>query len=501
MEKVSHMDVKFMWGNSNYDYVFSEAAGNSGGILCIWEESFFKKDYVTISDSFVAIYGTWIPSKTKLLVVSIYVPQQPSLRRVLWEYLLILLGRWNGEAIYFNGAIYRMDIKMVGYRLTWSRPLAEKIENGIPLRTSYDFVIVKLHVGLWNDFLQVLSFVVSKSLVLIIWLWVNDKKIQSAGSKNSIVSELRDIDKRLDQNGPIDSLIFRRQDLMSNLNDLKEMEDMGFVLESKSDGRLMVTRTRSFVTSNGSPSDEFHIHRGGLKQGDPAIAFSFLFLLWKLCIYRLLLYYGNQVPLSWGYGGGWDDSSKAWVDCNFKASIAFGLNGKFLKAVLKVMERFHGDKLDSSFSFVGFHMEFDFDGKFKLLSHLDLIFLSRIALKRIGSVKDLVYAMMICASLYSERLGGLSYIPIKIKVFYVADETVGIEFPALAFVLRMDEVVLLIRLPGSVKGILEEVFYVAWWFIWGFRNRSTFDVNKLSRSILFENIVSALSLVYLVGVA
>ncbi|GJT95578.1 RNA-directed DNA polymerase, eukaryota [Tanacetum coccineum] len=70
MEKVSHMDVKFMWGNSNYDYVFSEAAGNSGGILCIWEESFFKKDYVTISDSFV-----------------------------LWEYLLILLGRWNGEAI------------------------------------------------------------------------------------------------------------------------------------------------------------------------------------------------------------------------------------------------------------------------------------------------------------------------------------------------------------------------------------------------------------------
>ncbi|GJT58891.1 hypothetical protein Tco_1002424 [Tanacetum coccineum] len=45
-----------------------------------------------------------------------------------------------------------------------------------------------------------------------------------------------------------------------------------------------------------------------------------------------------------------------------------------------------------------------------------------------------------------------------------------------------------IRLPGSVKGFLEGVFYVAWWFIWGFRNRSTFDVNKPSRSILFENI-------------
>ncbi|GKC16233.1 RNA-directed DNA polymerase, eukaryota [Tanacetum coccineum] len=48
-----------------------------------------------------------------------------------------------------------------------------------------------------------------------------------------------------------------------------------------------------------------------------------------------------------------------------------------------------------------------------------------------------------------------------------------------------------IRLPGSVKGFLEGVFYVAWWFIWGFRNRSTFDVNKPSRSIIFENIVSS----------
>ncbi|GKG00745.1 hypothetical protein Tco_0302435, partial [Tanacetum coccineum] len=49
----------------------------------------------------------------------------------------------------------------------------------------------------------------------------------------SDVSELRDIDKRLDQYGPIDSLIFRRQDLMSNLNDLKEMKDMDFVQKAK----------------------------------------------------------------------------------------------------------------------------------------------------------------------------------------------------------------------------------------------------------------------------
>nr|GFB63177.1 RNA-directed DNA polymerase, eukaryota [Tanacetum cinerariifolium] len=67
MDTMSHMDVKFMWGNSNYDFVCSDSLGSSGGILCIWESSIFKKDNVTISDNFVAIYGTWLTNNVKEL--------------------------------------------------------------------------------------------------------------------------------------------------------------------------------------------------------------------------------------------------------------------------------------------------------------------------------------------------------------------------------------------------------------------------------------------------
>nr|GEU49965.1 hypothetical protein [Tanacetum cinerariifolium] len=76
-----------------------DAVGNSGGILYVWEANVFKKYYATISDNFVAIYGTWLPSNSKIPFVAIYAPQQASCKRVLWEYVSNLIGRWNGETI------------------------------------------------------------------------------------------------------------------------------------------------------------------------------------------------------------------------------------------------------------------------------------------------------------------------------------------------------------------------------------------------------------------
>nr|GEY71683.1 RNA-directed DNA polymerase, eukaryota [Tanacetum cinerariifolium] len=155
--RVTHMDVKFKWGNSNYQYVSSDSVASSGGILCVWEPSVFKKDYVMISDNFIAIYGTWLPSNSKILFVAIYAPQQASLKRVLWDYVSILLGRWNGEAIImrnFNearsederrGSVFNpssartfnhfisssglVDVKLEGYAFTWSHPLASKMSK------------------------------------------------------------------------------------------------------------------------------------------------------------------------------------------------------------------------------------------------------------------------------------------------------------------------------------------------------------------------------------
>ncbi|GJS67185.1 RNA-directed DNA polymerase, eukaryota [Tanacetum coccineum] len=157
LDVISHMDVKFIWGNSNYQFVSSDSLGNSGGILCVWEASIFRKDHVTISDNFIALYGSWLPSNTKILFVVIYAPQSQSLKRSLWEYISSLIARWNGESIVmgdfnevrfeeerfglnFNKSSTRafnqfisasglVDVKLEGYSFTWSYPFGNKMSK------------------------------------------------------------------------------------------------------------------------------------------------------------------------------------------------------------------------------------------------------------------------------------------------------------------------------------------------------------------------------------
>ena len=47
-----------------------------------------------------------------------------------------------------------------------------------------------------------------------------------------------------------------------------------------------------------------------------------------------------------------------------------------------------------------------------------------------------------------------------------------------------------IRLTSNVKSLLEGVFFVTWWSIWGLRNRTIFYVTPPTRSMIFDDIVS-----------
>nr|GEV14910.1 RNA-directed DNA polymerase, eukaryota [Tanacetum cinerariifolium] len=180
MTRVSDMDVKFLLGNSNYDYVCSDSLGSSGGILCIWEALVFKKDNVTVSDNFIAIYGTWLPSNFKILFVAIYAPQRVLCKKNLLDYISIILGRWNGETI-IMGDFNKVRSSDERYTFAWAHPLASKMS--------------KL-----------------------------DRFLVSDGSKNEMIFELGEIDKVMDRGEFDDATIFHRFELKRKLLNVTEME-------------------------------------------------------------------------------------------------------------------------------------------------------------------------------------------------------------------------------------------------------------------------------------
>ncbi|GKA54163.1 RNA-directed DNA polymerase, eukaryota, partial [Tanacetum coccineum] len=73
--------------------------GNSGGILCIWDPNMFQKRNETVLDYFTMVRGTWVPSGISLLIISVYAPQELSEKKMLWDYLSVVMTNWNGEVV------------------------------------------------------------------------------------------------------------------------------------------------------------------------------------------------------------------------------------------------------------------------------------------------------------------------------------------------------------------------------------------------------------------
>nr|GFB09744.1 RNA-directed DNA polymerase, eukaryota [Tanacetum cinerariifolium] len=156
-DAISDMKIKFLWGNSVFESSASEAIGNSGGILNVWDPNVFTKSNHVISDNFVSIYETWIPKNMDLLIIFVYAPQPLVEKQNLWSYISFLLSRWNGRymvlgdfnevrfkrermgsvfhqqgANVFNSFILNsslVEVQLEGYEFTWMHPSGSKMSK------------------------------------------------------------------------------------------------------------------------------------------------------------------------------------------------------------------------------------------------------------------------------------------------------------------------------------------------------------------------------------
>ncbi|GJV86748.1 RNA-directed DNA polymerase, eukaryota [Tanacetum coccineum] len=262
-------------------------SGNSGGILCAWDTNFFKKDHHTISDNFIALYGTWIPNNQKLLIISVYAPQSVSSK------LRCIEERWGSVfnshgANAFNSFISNSglnDIQLEGFSFTWVHPSATKMSkldrflmsNGLlsafplisaicldrhlsdhrpillkevfsdfgptPFRFYHSWLELPgfddLVSKFWNSFTLddsngMIRF--KKKLQMLkkeIRAWTLDFKRHQVGLSKDLKSKLCDIDKVLDQGGVTDDILLSRLEVLKQLHDVQSSNNRDIMQKAK----------------------------------------------------------------------------------------------------------------------------------------------------------------------------------------------------------------------------------------------------------------------------
>nr|GEX23642.1 RNA-directed DNA polymerase, eukaryota [Tanacetum cinerariifolium] len=80
-----------------------DSVGNSGGILCTWDPNCLCKRSSTVSDYFVIIRGVWLKTNIDVLLVVVYAPHDRREKRMLWDYLSMVVNNWEGEVIMMGG--------------------------------------------------------------------------------------------------------------------------------------------------------------------------------------------------------------------------------------------------------------------------------------------------------------------------------------------------------------------------------------------------------------
>ncbi|GKA28601.1 RNA-directed DNA polymerase, eukaryota [Tanacetum coccineum] len=272
----SHGDSK-LWGNLSFEFSFSPSVGFSGGILCVWDPNCFSKDNATISDYFVAVRGTWIPTATKLMIVSVYAPQDLSEKKSLWEYISHIIDLWDGECIIlgdFNevrakherfGMIFNesganafnhfisiaglIDLPLEGYSYTWAIKSAKKMSKLDRFLISEGLLLAfpSLSALCLDRHLSDHRPIIMREVVAdygptpfrVYHSWFNkegfDKLVTDYWSSSNFVGSTRisDLDKLLESGDSNEELVNERISLLKELHNINKCHSLDMAQKAK----------------------------------------------------------------------------------------------------------------------------------------------------------------------------------------------------------------------------------------------------------------------------
>jgi hypothetical protein len=118
-----------LWGNSDCDWAFLPAVGNSGGILSLWRKSIGSLIFTFTGEGFVGVCLDLVDKHVRVCVINVYAKCNLVDKRRLWREILMTKGGF-GDNIWcvvgdFNSVLESSDRRGVGVASSGGREMEE----------------------------------------------------------------------------------------------------------------------------------------------------------------------------------------------------------------------------------------------------------------------------------------------------------------------------------------------------------------------------------------
>nr|GEW59182.1 RNA-directed DNA polymerase, eukaryota [Tanacetum cinerariifolium] len=385
MELVDEGVIRSLWGNLLFDYAFSPAVGNSGGVLCVWDVLVFVKSHVTIFDYFVMIEDRW--KGEVILMGDFNEVRMPSKRRgsvfnkqgaalfnsfILSSGLIeVSLGGYTFTRVQKDAAkMSKLDRFLVSEGLMTRVPMLSGIildrhlsdHRPILLRelvvdygptlfrlfhswfmlNGFDRVVVnswKLDVVTGDNAMTCLKkkFQALKGKLR---QWSHASRSEANDRKLKIQMEIQNIDRQLDIGEYGEDLLSTRILLCKELLDIDNVKVKELAQKAKVKWAIEGDENLKFfhgsVLVNGSPTQEFQFHKD-LHQGDSLSPFLFLLIMESLHIS-----FSKAMHQDFSKGNVRADRKLAWVSWDKVLANKETKHDALWVRVVKAIHDFHG---------------------------------------------------------------------------------------------------------------------------------------------------------------
>ncbi|GKC04476.1 RNA-directed DNA polymerase, eukaryota, partial [Tanacetum coccineum] len=153
--------------------------------------------------------GTWLPNNKNMLIISVYAPQELAEKKMLWNYLNLVINRWKGDVIVMG------DFNEV-------RSEDER----------YGSIFNARGAAAFNSFICT-GGLLEVPTVGLIRGWVKGKKDKALVLKKELKNKLTDIDSSIDKGKTTSTILEERMAIMSNLSSLEKMESIELAQKAK----------------------------------------------------------------------------------------------------------------------------------------------------------------------------------------------------------------------------------------------------------------------------